>query len=79
MFPILKMRRGCSSVESIDIISVFIVHAECPIHSVIWCSECKELWYHVSCVSVPKKAIDWTKVLCGSVVSVCRFLFYFCG
>ena len=62
LFPVKRTRRGEGKVKSEDSIEVFCECRMPPLPGVdmVQCSSCEE-WFHVSCVSVPSKAMECTK------------------
>ena len=63
MFPLVKCRMPRKVVRHVDIIELYCSCQMPEVPPMVECSKCKE-WYHIKCVSVPKRAlenqsIDW--------------------
>ena len=63
MFPMLKNWMPRKAVRCVEVIDIYCSCRMPEVPPMVECSKCK-LWYHVKCVSVPKRAlenpsIDW--------------------
>ena len=78
MFPMAKDRMPREVVRRVDT----IIYCSCRMLKVppmVECSKCKE-WYHVKCVSVPKRAlenqnIDWYFTNCSIIIAIFVYLY----
>ena len=57
MFPLVKSRMPRKMVRHVDIIELYCSCRMPEVPPMVECSKCKE-WYHIKCVSVPKRALE---------------------
>ena len=70
MFPLLKCRMPRKVVQHIDIIKLYCSCLLPEVPPMVECSKCRQ-WYHIKCVSVPKRALENSSIDVKTVNFAC--------